>query len=334
MTRDEGRVGRAGAAAPAGTAGGTGAEGPPTRPLPRPCLDPADFGGLATPHPGPPAGPPAGAAPPPPYGAGTVDGGAGEPPSTPRPWAPPARREGEEYAHGVPYGDDLGHAPPLPIDDEPPGDGPFDGAPADHRPGETGETGQPGAARRPWSARRLPSALLASVLLAGSALLLYDLAAVRVGRPEAAWRRWLTEELAGRRMDDPAVLLAAALAVLLGLWLVVLALTPGMRRLLPVRPPGAGVRVLVERRGLEAVLGERVRRVPGVGTARVRARRRWVRAEAEACARRPAAVREDVTALVAEELVRLGPARPPRVRVAVRPGRGVAEGPPTVADRS
>lgn len=83
-----------------------------------------------------------------------------------------------------------------------------------------------GRTGRFWSARRVPAGVVALLLLAAAGLLLYDVVAVRADHPAMAWRRWLARELATLHLDNPWVLAAAALAVVLGIWLIVLAVTP------------------------------------------------------------------------------------------------------------
>lgn len=93
--------------------------------------------------------------------------------------------------------------------------------------------------RRFWSARRVPAIVVALLSLAAVGLLLYDVVSVRAGRPGMGWRRRLADELATRPLDDVWVIVGAAVAMALGLCLVLLAVTPGLRRLLPMRQPPA-----------------------------------------------------------------------------------------------
>ncbi|MCX2971312.1 MULTISPECIES: DUF6286 domain-containing protein [Streptomyces] len=176
--------------------------------------------------------------------------------------------------------------------------------------------------RRFWSARRVPAGLLAVVLLAGVVLLLIDLVAVRAGEPAMAWRRWLADELATRRLGDAAVVTGAVVAALLGLWLLVLALTPGLRSLLPLS--GApGLRAGLDRSAAAAILREEAVRVPGVQTADVTVRRRRAKVRATAHFREVEDVRTDLTGVLADTLVDLGPARRPKLSVRVsRPKKG------------
>ncbi|QKW10501.1 DEAD/DEAH box helicase [Streptomyces sp. NA04227] len=123
---------------------------------------------------------------------------------------------------------------------------------------------------RPWSARRLPAALAAAALAAGAGALLADAVAVRAGRTVAAWRRNAFDELMAVRLGDTWAPWAAAGAAALGLWCVLLALTPGLRRRLPLTTPAADVAVTLDRSAAATVLRTAVLAQNGVTEARVR----------------------------------------------------------------
>lgn len=76
-------------------------------------------------------------------------------------------------------GGDLDHAPPPPP------------AADDAREG------------RFWSARRVPAGIVAALILAVAGIFLYDVAAVRAGRPAMSWRRELARQLAERPSTTP-----------------------------------------------------------------------------------------------------------------------------------
>ncbi|MFE9168304.1 DUF6286 domain-containing protein [Streptomyces kebangsaanensis] len=171
---------------------------------------------------------------------------------------------------------------------------------------------------RPWSARRLPSALVASVTLVAAVAALVDVVAVRAGRPAAAWRRHLADALATRPVDDVWMLTGAAVAAAVGIWLIVLALTPGLRHWLPLRSPTPGLRAFLDRDGAADLLRDAAMRVPGVSKARIRVRRHRVKARADVRFRAPRQVKDDLTAVLDEERDRLALARPPRIVVRVR----------------
>lgn len=173
-------------------------------------------------------------------------------------------------------------------------------------------------ARRLWSQRRTPAAVVALLLLAAAALLLYDVVSVRVGRSPMAWRSSLADSLATTTLDHSAVLAATALAVVLGIWLLVLALTPGMRGLLPMRREPSHVRAMLHRDAAALILRDRAMEVSGVQAARVDVRRRKVRARAQAHFRDLDDVRGDLETALTEGTRRLGLARKMRLSVRVR----------------
>lgn len=200
--------------------------------------------------------------------------------------------------------------------------GPGRTEPADaHRPRPT-LGGDEEDAPRFWSARRVPAALLALLILGASGLLLYDVVAVRADHSAMRWRRDLARELAERPLDDTAVLTGAAIAAALGLWLFVLAVTPGLRRLLPMRRPHTDVRAGLDRGAAATVLRDRAMDVAGVQSARVRVRRSKVTVRAVSHFRDLDDVRGDLDTTLAGTIRDLGLGRPPGLAVRVaRPGR-------------
>ncbi|WP_174887245.1 DUF6286 domain-containing protein [Streptomyces abyssomicinicus] len=177
---------------------------------------------------------------------------------------------------------------------------------------------EPGATGRFWSTRRRPSAVVALLLLAASVLLLSDLAAVRAGRPALHVRRTLAQELAERPLDDVWVLVGAGVAAALGLWLLVLALTPGVRGILPMRRATPDVRAGLDRKAAAMVLRDRALEVPGVRSVRVRMRRRKADVRVAAHFREIDEVDADVRHRLEEAVSGLGLSRPPSLTVRVR----------------
>ncbi|TNM29554.1 DUF6286 domain-containing protein [Streptomyces sedi] len=175
-----------------------------------------------------------------------------------------------------------------------------------------------GRAPRFWSVRRVPAGLVAAALLAGSGLLLFDIVSVRADRPAAAWRRETADALATRPLDDGWVVAGAALAMLLGVGLVVLACTPGLRRLLPMRQDSELMRAGIERSAAALVLRDRALEVSGVRSVRVAVGRRRIRVTAEAHFRVLDAVRADLDAVLGDGIDELGLARRPALAVQVR----------------
>ncbi len=191
-------------------------------------------------------------------------------------------------------------------------------------PAESGATmgGANGGRRRFWSGRRVPAGLLALVVLVIAGAFLYDIAAVRAHRPGMSWRRDLARQLAERQLDDVWVLTGAAVAAALGLWLLVLALTPGLRSVLTMRRVHPDVRAGLDRDAAATVLRDRALEVAGVQTVRVAVKRRRTDVRAVSHFRDLDDVREDLTAVLEGAIRGLGLARPSPLTLHVRrPGR-------------
>ncbi|MEU5164319.1 DUF6286 domain-containing protein [Streptomyces sp. NPDC020875] len=227
--------------------------------------------------------------------------------------------------------------PPAPANDDTPGGtpGPRHGPQSrtvEPGPGSGAATPEPpgsaaAKARRPWSARRVPAGLLALVVLGGAGILLYDIAAVRADRPAMAWRRTVADDLATRPLDDPWTTAVAAVAVAVGLWLLLLALTPGLRALLPMRreadPAAPGpVRAALAREAAALYLRDQALEVPGVQSVRVRVGRRKASVRARSHFRDLDDVHTDLDTALAGAVGELGLAKPPVLSVRVaRPPR-------------
>ncbi|QES24889.1 hypothetical protein DEJ46_30640 [Streptomyces venezuelae] len=179
-----------------------------------------------------------------------------------------------------------------------------------------------GRVRRFWSVRRIPAALLAAVVLGGAGLLLYDVAAVRAERSAMAWRREFAEALASDPLDGTTVVVGAVIAVLLGVWLLILAVTPGLRAVLPMRRQHADVRAGLDREAAALTLRDRAMEVSGVQSVRVRVGRSKVGVRAVSHFRALDEVRTDVETVLATGVDELGLAHPPALTVRVtRPPR-------------
>lgn len=179
------------------------------------------------------------------------------------------------------------------------------------------------SARRIWSARRIPAALAALLSAAAIGLLLYDVVSVRADRSAMHWRQRLAEELATRPLDDIWMIVGAAVAMALGLWLFLLAVTPGLRGLLPMRQPTdipgtEEVRAGLDRRAAALVLRDRAMQVAGVQSAQVAVGRRKAKARARVHFRDLEEVRTDLDATLGEAVASLRLARQPTLTVRVR----------------
>ncbi|MFH8730690.1 MULTISPECIES: DUF6286 domain-containing protein [unclassified Streptomyces] len=173
-----------------------------------------------------------------------------------------------------------------------------------------------------WSPRRIPAALVAVVLLGAAGILLYDIAAVRAGHSAMHWRRALARELAERPLDNVWVLVGAGVAVALGLWLIVLAATPGLRAVLPMRRTHTDVRAGLHRDAAAMVLRDRAMEVAGVQSVRVRMKRSKVEVRALSHFRQLDDVRADLDTVIGEAVKGLGLTSTPGLSVHVaRPGK-------------
>ncbi|WP_320780814.1 DUF6286 domain-containing protein [Streptomyces sp. CRN 30] len=179
-----------------------------------------------------------------------------------------------------------------------------------------------GRAGRFWSARRVPAGIAALLLLALAVAFLYDVVAVRADRPGMRWRRELARQLAERPLDDTWVLVGAGITAALGLWLLLLALTPGLRSVLPMRRTHPDVRAGLHRDAAATVLRDRAMEVAGVQSVKVRTRRSKAKVRAVSHFRELDDVRGDLDTALADTVRGLGLSRPPGVSVRVRrPGR-------------
>lgn len=176
-------------------------------------------------------------------------------------------------------------------------------------------------ARRPWSERRAPVAVVACLVAAACGLLLYDVVSVHAaGRAPARWRTRSVEWLSAHGPESaawPGLAVAAGVFVL-GVWLLVLAVTPGLRGRLPMTAP-VGVRASVDRRAVAALLRDAVVDVPGVGRVRVDVGRRRARVRAGLRFGARESARVAVAGAAEEAVASCGLARPLRVHVRVRP---------------
>ncbi|MEV8335812.1 DUF6286 domain-containing protein [Streptomyces niveus] len=175
-----------------------------------------------------------------------------------------------------------------------------------------------GRAGRFWSWRRIPAAVVAAVLLGAAALLLYDVVAVRADHPAMYWRRWLAGQLATQPLNNTWVLVGTGVAAVVGLWLLLLALTPGLREVLPMRRGPARVRAGLDREAAALILRDRALEVSGVQSVRVRVRRAKVRVRAVSHFRELDDVRADLDTALGVGIGELGLVRPPALSVHVR----------------
>lgn len=188
--------------------------------------------------------------------------------------------------------------------------------------GDGGADGSPAAAVRPrrfWSSRRNAAALAALLALAAAGALLYEEIHIRTGHPAHAWRTWITDQLARRQLDDAWVIAGSAVVCALGLWLLVLAATPGLRRLLPLAAADStGLRAALDRRGAAAMLRRAALEAPGVQGAKATVGRRRAKVVATVGFGDQEDVKAALTEHLAAERKRLGLVSPPLISVSVK----------------
>ena len=199
------------------------------------------------------------------------------------------------------------------------------GEPGHHRPEQQSPERQPPApkpTRRPWSPRRVAATVTAFLIMIVAGALLFEAVWTRTGQHANAWWTTLSDEFATRRIDDVWIMTGAAVAAALGLLLVVLALTPGMRRRLPVRAPEgspAKMRAVIDRKGAALLLRDAAMRVPGVSAARVHLHRRRVKVRADVRFRDTDEVKTDLTDAIRRATHdQLGLAREPKPVIRMR----------------
>ncbi|MFD8395514.1 DUF6286 domain-containing protein [Streptomyces sp. NPDC059680] len=175
-----------------------------------------------------------------------------------------------------------------------------------------------GTARRMWSERRLPAALTALLGTAVCAVALREVVSVHVG--DGVVLSWRPGPLAwpGSRGPGNSTLAVAAVTILLGLGLILLAVTPGRRRSLPMRSADRGMHAALNRAAAEALVRDAVSDVSGISHVRVRVGRRKARIRAVVRFGDSDTAHEAVMAAAHEALAACGLRRTFRLRVRVR----------------
>jgi hypothetical protein len=136
--------------------------------------------------------------------------------------------------------------------------------------------------------------------------------------PWIPWHGW-GDTLLDVRAGDPAVLLASVAAVVAGLLLLLLELTPRRPHDLATAPLGDDVETVTTRRGLRSAAQTAARSISGVRSADVDVRRRSVRVTARTKGRgMKHEIGDSVRDAVAATLDDLELERTPKVRVSVQ----------------
>ncbi|MFJ8056765.1 DUF6286 domain-containing Asp23/Gls24 family envelope stress response protein [Streptomyces sp. NPDC096142] len=181
-------------------------------------------------------------------------------------------------------------------------------------------TGSSTTARRWWSGRRTPVTLLTLLATVACGALAFDLIQVHTAhRTASAWRVSAVHWLADHGPGDPVVVIAGAAVALIGVWMVVLALTPGLRHRSTVVAAAERVDAAVDRSAVESLVRDTVGDVPGIASVRVRARRRRVTVRTRLAFGDRALAHTAATAAARAAVTSCRLRREPRLRVTVTP---------------
>ncbi|PVC82517.1 DUF6286 domain-containing protein [Streptomyces sp. CS131] len=176
--------------------------------------------------------------------------------------------------------------------------------------------------RRWWSARPIPVVVTALLGASAAGLLTADMASVHLfGNAPAAWRSSLVDRLATTSPAAGSVTVAAAAMAVAGLWLLLLACTPGLRKRHVVAGFGVGRSIALDRAAVASVVRDRVLDTDGVDSVRVRVGRRRVRVRADLAFGDRSAAREQAGAAARDALADCRLNRPLRVALRLRTTR-------------
>lgn len=188
-------------------------------------------------------------------------------------------------------------------------------------PGDGDGWGDGARTRRAWSPRGVPSSLTALIAagIAGLALSIGIMA--RVDRAPR-WSRDVLEHAETHVWRDDAVVVGGLVAALVGLWLLVLALTPGRRGLLRLRSPGGAITAYMTKRTAASFLRHTALASSGVLDARVRMGRRKAVLRVDYHFRDPDELHDELTESLEQRAKALTLARVPRVDLRLQPVSG------------
>ncbi|MEU5331132.1 DUF6286 domain-containing protein [Streptomyces parvus] len=173
--------------------------------------------------------------------------------------------------------------------------------------------------RRWWSARPTPVVVAALLGAAAAGLLTADMASVHLfGHAPAAWRTGLIDRLATTSPAAGSVTVAAAAMAVAGLWLLLLACTPGLRKRHVVAGFSARRSIALDRSAVASAVRDRVLDTDGIDSVRVRVGRRRVRVRADLAFGDRAAAREQAGAAARDALADCRLNRPLRVGLRLR----------------
>ncbi|NUU23765.1 MAG: hypothetical protein HOV68_20020 [Streptomycetaceae bacterium] len=175
--------------------------------------------------------------------------------------------------------------------------------------------------RRAWSTRGFVAGLTALVIgSAAGTLLFFGIAAKMERTPQ--WAYDVLDWVQTHEWTEQWIWVGGVVAAVLGLWLLLLAWTPGRRHLLPLRPVGADMTAFMTRRTAANLLRHTALSSTGVLDARVRVSRRKAVLRVDYHFRDPEELHEELDAALRERADSLLLARVPRVDVRLQPASG------------
>ncbi|GAA1371415.1 DUF6286 domain-containing Asp23/Gls24 family envelope stress response protein [Streptomyces beijiangensis] len=137
------------------------------------------------------------------------------------------------------------------------------------------------APRRWWSPRRTPTAVLTLLAAASCAAVTADVVRVHTTHhTPATWRMRSLDWVTSHGPVNAPVIIAGVCLALAGAWLLVLALTPGQRRLLTLAESLPQWDAAADRSTVASLVRDAVAEVQGIGTVTVRAGRQRITARA------------------------------------------------------
>ncbi|MEV6985348.1 DUF6286 domain-containing protein [Sphaerisporangium sp. NPDC051017] len=183
------------------------------------------------------------------------------------------------------------------------------------------EGAQRRAAARAFRPRRTVPATVTALLLALAALVTLIGAVAAATGANMRTVPWTSfADFGAGPVDDPAHLAVAGAAVVVGLFLLGLALVPGRTRVVPLASDDPSTVTGITERGLRRHLATVATAVDGVSRARVKLRRRVVHVRAVTPLRDPGDLPGEITEAVGGRLDALRPLKPMRVHVDVTHG--------------
>lgn len=205
----------------------------------------------------------------------------------------------------------------APLDKPADPSGPSAAPPGEFGPGSEGYR----KPRRAWSTRGFVALVTAACIGAVAGTLLFFGIAARLERTQE-WAYDVLDWVQTHEWTEKWVWVGGVVAAVLGLWLLLLAWTPGRRHLLPLHPVGPDMTAYMTRGTAANLLRHTALLSTGVLDARVRVTRRKAVLRVDYHFRDPDELHDELEAALQERADALLLARVPRVDVRLQPASG------------